>query len=534
MRRSRNAWGKFTALVMGICLVLSGCAPASKASATLTASPTAAPSVTPSGSASATSIATPSATATATATGSPVITPAPTATPTSTPIPALTLRAGDLYFSIDGKQSFILSRNPTGKTQTDFDTVLDWARQGGTRVIRVHIMAGWLGDPWINQDWSVNEKWAQDWDGFFDRAQADGIYVIPVFGVWADWNDGTPDWGNAFWKNNPLNVANGGPVGSPGELFTSGSNTQNHWFDWVKTLVERWQGRQNIAAWEIFSEINIASGAAGHTDAKGGVDEATGVDFTNRAMAVVHAADSRHRPVTLSLAGVYAATDKWADYYHLASLDFVEIHPYSDTLDRELVSEVHRYLAAYKKPVMIGESGLWSTTFDKNAPIGIEHAIWAGLVSGAMNGRALWTEDGYDIWGAPTTADAVAFMQTYATAELPVAKFTNGVDFSGFKPLTSTSSSGVWGAAVGNEKSVLGWYRDAASEPPNWSMKSVVSRQTVTITVPGTVSSWRVDFYDTRTGTTILSSTSVTRKGHAITIPLPHFHDDTAFKLYAQ
>jgi hypothetical protein len=519
---------------MGICLVLSGCAPASKASATLTASPTAAPSVTPSGSASATSIATPSATATATATGSPVITPAPTATPTSTPIPALTLRAGDLYFSIDGKQSFILSRNPTGKTQTDFDTVLDWARQGGTRVIRVHIMAGWLGDQWINQDWSVNEKWAQDWDGFFDRAQADGIYVIPVFGVWADWNDGTPDWGNAFWKNNPLNVANGGPVGSPGELFTSGSNTQNHWFDWVKTLVERWQGRQNIAAWEIFSEINIASGAAGHTDAKGGVDEATGVDFTNRAMAVVHAADSRHRPVTLSLAGVYAATDKWADYYHLASLDFVEIHPYSDTLDRELVSEVHRYLAAYKKPVMIGESGLWSTTFDKNAPIGIEHAIWAGLVSGAMNGRALWTEDGYDIWGAPTTADAVAFMQTYATAELPVAKFTNGVDFSGFKPLTSTSSSGVWGAAVGNEKSVLGWYRDAASEPPNWSMKSVVSRQTVTITVPGTVSSWRVDFYDTRTGTTILSSTSVTRKGHAITIPLPHFHDDTAFKLYAQ
>ena len=509
-RRGGNVLSKLSTLLIGFCLALSGCAPASTASPTFTAAPSVA------------------------ATGSPVVTSSPTAVATQIPIPAITLGAGDSYFSIDGKQSFILSRNPTGKTQSDFDTVLGWAREGGAKVLRVHIMAGWLGDPWINQDWSVNEKWAEDWDGFFGQAQTDGIYVIPVFGVWADWNDGTPDWGNAFWKNNPLNVANGGPVGSPGELFTSGSNTQNHWFDWVKTLVERWQGRQNIAAWEIFSEINIASGAAGHTDAKGGVDEATGVDFTNRAMAVVHAADSRHRPVTLSLAGVYAATDKWADYYHLASLDFVEIHPYSDTLDRELVSEVHRYLAAYKKPVMIGESGLWSTTFDKNAPIGIEHAIWAGLVSGAMNGRALWTEDGYDIWGAPTTADAVAFMQTYATAELPVAKFTNGVDFSGFKPLTSTSSSGVWGAAVGNEKSVLGWYRDAASEPPNWSMKSVVSRQTVTITVPGTVSSWRVDFYDTRTGTTILSSTSVTRKGHAITIPLPHFHDDTAFKLYAQ
>ena len=57
---------------------------------------------------------------------------------------------------------------------------------------------------------------------------------------------------------------------------------------------------------------------------------------------------------------------------------------------------------------------------------------------------------------------------------------------------------------------------------------------TVTITVPGAVSGWRVDFYDTKTGTTILSSTSVTRKGDAITVPLPDFHDDIAFKLYPQ
>jgi len=496
-------------LAIGLCLVLSGCAPAS------TASPLA-------------------ATSSVAPTAGPLVTPSPPAVPTPSPFPTLTLHAGDSYFSIDGKQSFILSRNPVGKTQTDFDTVLDWARQGGTKILRVQIMAGWLADPWINRDWSVDEKWAEDWDGFFDQAQADGIYLIPVFGVWADWNEGTPDWGNANWKYNPLNSANGGPVSSPAELFTPGSDTQNHWLAWVKTLVERWQGRQNIAAWEIFSEINIASGAAGHTDAKGGVDEATGVDFTNKAMAVIHAADSQHRPVTLSLAGVYAATDKWAEYYRLASLDFIEIHPYSDTLDRELVSEVGRYLLTYKKPVMIGESGLWSTTFDKNAPVAIEHAIWAGLVSGAMNGRALWTEDGYDIWGAPTTADAMAFMQTYATAELPVAQFTSGVDFSGFGPLTSTSSSGVWGAAVGNEKSVLGWYRDATSEPPDWPLNAIVSKQTVTITVPGTIASWRVDFYNTKTGTTLLSSTSVTRNGDVIAIPLPDFHDDIAFKLYAQ
>jgi hypothetical protein len=56
----------------------------------------------------------------------------------------------------------------------------------------------------------------------------------------------------------------------------------------------------------------------------------------------------------------------------------------------------------------------------------------------------------------------------------------------------------------------------------------------VPVTVPGTVASWRVDFYDTKTGTTVISSASVTRAGGAVTIPLPDFQDDIAFKLYAQ
>jgi hypothetical protein len=461
------------------------------------------------------------------------LTPSPIASPTSSPFPAVTLQAGDAYFSVQGKQSFLLSRNPTGKTLADFDTALGWAQQGGARVIRVHLTHGWWDDPWINADWSVNEKWARDWDGFFDQAAADGISVIPVFGVWADWNDGTPNWGSDQWQYNPLNSAKGGPVSAPGQLFESGSATQKNWLAWVKTLVTRWQGRPNIAAWEIFSELNIASGAKGHADAKGGVDEATGVDFTNQAMDVIHGADTQHHPVTLSLAGVYSARDAWAKYYDLASLDFVEIHPYSDTLDRELVKEIRADEATYKKPVMIGESGLWSMDAKPNAPVGVRHAMWAGLVSGAMNGRALWGPDGYWIYGTNSAADQLAAMQSYATVGLSVANFTSGVDFSGFKPLNSTSTAGVWGAAVGNDKSVLGWYRDAASEPPNWALKPSLCKQTATVAVPGSASGWRVDFYDTTTGTTLLSSTTVERRDGTVTVPLPCFHDDIAFKLNA-
>ena len=208
-------------------------------------------------------------------------------------------------------------------------------------------------------------------------------------------------------------------------------------------------------------------------------------------------------------------------------------------MDRTIVSEVRNFLATYKRPVLIGESGLNAAAPDSadgkitvadNARLGVQHAIWAAVVSGAMNGRALYWEDSFGIYFSNL---GIPWMQKYETEELPAANFVNGVDFSGFQPLASTITSGVWGAAVGNEKMVLGWYRDAGSEPPDWTLQPVVSKQTVTITVPGKGTNWKVDFYNTRDGTTILSSVTVSRTGSTITIPLPDFQDDIAFKMAA-
>jgi hypothetical protein len=197
-------------------------------------------------------------------------------------------------------------------------------------------------------------------------------------------------------------------------------------------------------------------------------------------------------------------------------------------------------LANYHKPVLIGESGLSFLTPDSNPPtlttadradIGVKHAIWAAVVSGAMNGRALWWEDGVAIY---FPALDLPFIRKYADAELPASNFVRDVNFAGFQPLTSSSGSGILGAAVGNDKSVIGWYRDATSEPPDWNLKPVISKQTVALTVPGSASTWKVDFYNTRDGTTVLSSVSVTRQGGTLTIPLPDFQDDIAFKMTAQ
>ena len=65
-------------------------------------------------------------------------------------------------------------------------------------------------------------------------------------------------------------------------------------------------------------------------------------------------------------------------------------------------------------------------------------------------------------------------------------------------------------------------------------MQEVLTGQSVTITVPGTAENWRVNFYSTQDGIALLSSIDVSRKGGTITIPLPDFADDIAFKAAAQ
>jgi hypothetical protein len=443
-------------------------------------------------------------------------------TATIVPTPIIGLKKGDFYFNIDGQQSFILLRNLAGYEASQYYQLLDLTSTGGSKIVRIQLDSFGMG---YSNTGEVDEAWAKKWEEVFEKAAFNGIYVMPTFSAWYDWNNGN---GYSTWKSNPLNKVNGGPAKTPVELFISDSSTQKLWLHWMGTLIERWQGRKNIAAWEILSEVNMVPATT----------EPQAVDFVNSAAAFIRDADPLHRPVTASLADF----GNWPSFYRSDSIDFINIHPYpvSGKLDSTIVTEVHSMLTKYRKPVMIGESGLSFLTPDTNPPtlttadradIGIKHAIWAAVVSGAMNGRALWWEDGVAIYFPDLY---LPFIQKYTEVELPASNFVKDVDFSGFQPLTTTSSSGVWGAAVGNDKMVLGWYRDATCEPPDWKVQPILSKQTVTLTVPGLATNLGIDFYNTKTGTDIVSSSIVTRKGNKVTITLPDFTDDIAFKMHVQ
>jgi hypothetical protein len=224
-------------------------------------------------------------------------------TATPIPFPILILKPGENYFSIDGKPGFIFSRNIAGYEQDHYNTFLDWMKTGGSKLARIQLDSLGMG---YTSSGGVDENWAAQWDRVFDKAEADGIYILPVFSGWFDWNSGT---GYSTWKSNPLNAANGGPVKSPAELFQKDSATQILWLQWMQTLVKRWQSRRNIPAWEIFSEVNLASGGT----------ESTGISFVNLAASMIRASDPAHRPVTASLAD----DGRWPNFYRATEIDFL-------------------------------------------------------------------------------------------------------------------------------------------------------------------------------------------------------------------
>jgi hypothetical protein len=441
----------------------------------------------------------------------------PTRLPTAIPLPRLNLVPGEFYFRLDDQPSFIFSRNLGANYEPYYESYLDWSVAGGTLIVRLPLDCFGVG---ITSSGEIDEVWALKWERVIDRAAGEGIYVLPILTGWVQWD---PSLSFSSWPSNQLNTANGGPVEDPLELFQAGSEAQELWLAWMENLVERWRGRTNILAWEIFSEVNCGTAL-----------EADGIDFINTAASRIRAVDPG-RLITASR----CESGTWPHFYAQTDIDFVQVHPYpvSGQLDRNVLKLVRQVQSTYNKPVLIGESGLHFATPDseegkmtvaENAGRGVRHAIWAGIVSGAMNGRALWWEDSFGIYFPELS---MGWLKQYSTMELPAVHFVQNVDFTGFTPLTSTSSPTVWGAAVGNESMVLGWYRDAASEPPDWKIQTIPAGKTVTITVPGKAADWQVDFYDTSTGTTILSSTSVTRHGNTVTVTLPEFQDDIAFKM---
>jgi hypothetical protein len=355
------------------------------------------------------------------------------------------------------------------------------------------------------------------WDEILDSAENHGLAVLPVLGVWADWNDGSKKEIWHRWDNNPFNVERGGPTKRPNELFDD-TPCRKLWLKRLGTFVRHWSHRRAIVGWEIFSELDQVTGAT----------EERAVLFTERAAAVVREADPWKRPVTASQSGI----NEWPKLLKSNALDFIEIHPYTDgafggRLDDLIISTVRERLKIYGKPVLLGECGLDSgpprNTLEAapHAEVGIRHAIWASVVSGAMNGRMLWWQDGYDQF------EKVDLCRHYNQAAAPAAIFVRGIDFTDFVPVPCDLAVGVKGAVIGNATTRIAWIRDTRCGPPDWPMQPLSGQH---VTMDGLGNSWRVEFFDPTTGKPTGKS-QITVRDQRLRIPLGEFQGSIAVQL---
>jgi hypothetical protein len=450
--------------------------------------------------------------------------------PASVPLPKITLTKGEFYFRIDGTPGFIFSRNLSGNKPDDWAVLAAQAHQHGDLVVRVgaenSFMGGYYGYGYTSNG-EIREDWSKNWENFLDIAEDNGVYVFPFFSGWINWDQNFL----SGWAHNPFNSANGGPAKDSGELFKKDSPTQLLFLKWFKDVVKRWSKHDNILAWEPIGEVNLFKG----------VTEKSAIYFIEQLAKIVREGDPLKRPTTFSMAG---NLNEWPNFYRNDAIDFINIHPYpssgpsSGQLDRGILTDTQKILDQFKKPVMIGESGLSADNPDRKPPtyttaaraeVGIKHAIWIAMVSGVMNGRALWYEDSYALY---FPALSWSFINKYMDAEVPAVRFIKEVDYSDFRLLKTQFASTIFGAAIGNEKLIIGWFRDAKCEPPDWNTQLLITGQKVTITLPGTKTTWLVKFYDTKTGTNLIDSTTLTSKGNKMIIPLPDFRDDVAFKMF--
>ena len=187
------------------------------------------------------------------------------------------LRKGEFYFRVNGVPSFVLGRNPTERTIEAFDKDFAVAAANGEKLVRLHLMHG---IPPNGSAGKVDEPWAAKWDRVFDAAERHGIAVIPVFTIWAQWNDGSKGEFWHVWNDNPYNAAHGGPARSPSDLLQN-TECRRQWLAWLGELVQRWRGHSCIVAWEPISEIDLVTGATPHTAAA----------FTEQAALTIRHAD---------------------------------------------------------------------------------------------------------------------------------------------------------------------------------------------------------------------------------------------------
>lgn len=184
----------------------------------------------------------------------------------------------------------------------------------------------------------------------------------------------TLDMNSGFWRNNPYNVVNGGPVKTWPEFFTSAA-AMDKYKNKLRYIIARWGYSTNIAAFEFFNEID------------------NGVFTQNDSIVIPHSSITNwHEEMSRYLKDI-------DPYRHLVTtsishrditglnaipyIDFNQKHIYKHT---EKIPAIYPdYIQTYGKPYVVGEFGYrWEDADPKyaiDADYDYKRGLWFGLFS---------------------------------------------------------------------------------------------------------------------------------------------------------
>ena len=208
-------------------------------------------------------------------------------------------------------------------------------------------------------------------DEMLALAEDNKLFVILVIGYHGELQtkeDFFP--GNARWKENPYNVANGGPCHNPAEFFTN-KTARELYKSRLRYLVARIASRPHLLAWEFWNEFD-------HVQRNASVPGEAIVAWHEEMADYLHEIDPYHHPITTSIS-MEAPPGLWGNRH----LDFIMLHPYGATENfQKLLTEVGK---KHHKPVVLGEfSYSWKTPELKMAPQferELQLGMWRGLMS---------------------------------------------------------------------------------------------------------------------------------------------------------
>ncbi|MEK7411739.1 MAG: hypothetical protein AAB263_00310 [Planctomycetota bacterium] len=325
------------------------------------------------------------------------------------------------------------------------------------------------------------------------------------------------------WQDHPYNVANGGPMRSPKDVFTNPImwKAQDNLHRYMRA---RWGDHPAVFAWEFWSEPQGCDIWP---------DPTIVVDWHSRAAKLWRELDPNGRLLS-TYTGGFEFHFPVEEIRTIPQLDVVVDSAYrprkktdTTTVTEEMWNKMHQLpdqFTHYKRPVLISEYG--GNFMGDLEKIAIDHRIgaWSALVTGYAGGPMLWWHEWVD-------------QGNRWEPFMAIRQFIRGEDMRGtqvqFLNLAVDSPlGGLWTAVASRPGRMLGYVLDRT-----WARRGGEPRTHhgghITLADQARAGAMHLEWWDADTGTRLQEITKQ-HDGGKLVLDMPDFRCHLAFKLWRE